>query len=255
MVRLHFGAPAAAVCSNIFFFQKSSPCGRSLFDIHCYCSILQAILLRILTFKILLHFGPRIASNPACREIFCLAFMKMVATLDMQLPTPLLQRDFNGAVTPARDYSKDDGTVCLLLARLLGPGGPLLDLQMVVSPELFAPTFHSFHVDLTNWSRCDWALGNRPALGLVARVSVAYGWLPLPGVVGTPPSVLDAAMALPSASCTLVAAASIQKVAQDGKVEGPLLSCSSWAPSRQMRHHTLSAAGSRSSSLVEGAGG
>ena len=46
---------------------------------------------------------------------------------------------------------------------------------MVVSPELFAPTFHSSHVDLTNWSRCDLALGNRAALGLVARVSVASG--------------------------------------------------------------------------------
>ena len=44
---------------------------------------------------------------------------------------------------------------------------------MVVSPELFAPTFHSSDVDLTKWSRCDLALSNRA--GLVARVSVASG--------------------------------------------------------------------------------
>ena len=103
----------------------------------------------------------------------------VLATLDMQLPT-LLLGDFNGTVTPARDHHlsrqnghapKGDGTVCPLLARLVGPGGPFSDLQMVVSPELFAPTFHSSHVDLTNWSRCDLALGNRAALGLVARVS------------------------------------------------------------------------------------
>ena len=87
-----------------------------------------------------------------------MALMKL-ATLEMQLPT-LLLGDFNGTITPVRDYSKGDGTVCPLLSRSLGPGGPFFflggGLQMVVSPELFAPTFHSSHVDLTNWIR-PWA--------------------------------------------------------------------------------------------------
>ena len=78
----------------------------------------------------------------------------------------------NSTATPARDYSKGDGTVCPLLARLLGPGGPFLDLQMVL---LSALIFYSSHVDLTNLSRCDLDLGNRAALGLATRVSVVSG--------------------------------------------------------------------------------
>ena len=37
-------------------------------------------------------------TNPACQEIFCSAFMEMVATLDMPLPT-LLLGDFKDTVT------------------------------------------------------------------------------------------------------------------------------------------------------------
>ena len=69
----------------------------------------------------------------ATREAFNLAFIDLVASLDMQLPT-LFMGDFNGTIAPERDYSSGEGPVCPLLSRLLGPGGPLLDLQLVVSP-------------------------------------------------------------------------------------------------------------------------
>ena len=40
--------------------------------------------------------------------------MDMVAILDMQTPT-LLMGDFNGTVSPERDYSVGEGPVCALL--------------------------------------------------------------------------------------------------------------------------------------------
>ena len=83
--------------------------------------------------------------------------------------------DFNGSVCPTRDYSKGDGFVCSMLARLLGPGGPFLDLQMAVSPNEFAPTFRSPREHQETWSRCDLVLGNRAAFTLIARVHVESG--------------------------------------------------------------------------------
>ena len=70
--------------------------------------------------------------------------MDMVAILDMQIPA-LFMGDFNGMVAPYRDYPSGEGSVCPLLTRLLGPGGPLLDLHLVVSLESFAHTFRLAH--------------------------------------------------------------------------------------------------------------
>ena len=64
------------------------------------------------------------------RDEFTRLFLEMVAVLDMQIPT-LVLGDFNGTVSPCRDYSSGDGPVCGLLSRLLGPGGPF-----------FGPTAH-----------------------------------------------------------------------------------------------------------------
>ena len=48
----------------------------------------------------------------------------------MQIPT-LLLGVFNGSVAPDRDLPGGRGLVCRLLSRLLGPGGPVVDLQMI----------------------------------------------------------------------------------------------------------------------------
>ena len=105
------------------------------------------------------------------KEIFTAAFLEMVSGLDMQVPT-LFLGDFNGTVNPAEDYASGEGSVCRLLSHLLGPGGPLLDLQLVVSPESRAYTFCSSKHSVPSRSRCDLALGNRAALGLISRVFV-----------------------------------------------------------------------------------
>jgi len=110
------------------------------------------------------------------REVFGKTFMELVACLDMQIPT-LLLGDFNGSVTPDKDFSSAERPVCPLLSRLLGPGGPFLDLLLVVSPEEFAHTFHSSVAGAVVSSRIDLALGNRAVLPFVERVSVVSGTL------------------------------------------------------------------------------
>ena len=110
----------------------------------------------------------------ACRESVrseCVAF---VASLDLQIPT-LILGDFNGTVNPVRDYRSQTGPVCPLLTRLLGPGGPLLDLQLLISPEHFEFTFRNSRDGQATQSRCDLVLGNRAVLGLVSRVHVESG--------------------------------------------------------------------------------
>ena len=51
----------------------------------------------------------------------------------------------------------------------------LEDLQLVVSPAAFELTFRRARLDITSYSRCDLALGNRAVLGLVSRVYVEPG--------------------------------------------------------------------------------
>ena len=97
-----------------------------------------------------------------------------MSILDMQIPT-LLCGDFNGTINPSRDYTSGDAPVCGLLSHLLGPGGPLLDLQLVVSPTEFDFTFQASHMGHTKHSRCDLMLGNRAVLGIISRVYVAPG--------------------------------------------------------------------------------
>ena len=75
---------------------------------------------------------------------------------------------------PQAGITAGEGPVCSLLSRLVGLGGPFLDLQLVVSPEL-AHTFRLSQGNSLAFSRCDLALGNRAVLGLVSRVSVESG--------------------------------------------------------------------------------
>ena len=111
--------------------------------------------------------------NPA-RDAFDTAFGEMVAGLDLQAPT-LLLGDFNGSVSPQRDYASGAGDVCPLLTRLVGPAGPFLDLQLVVSPEEYAYTFRHSRGDEVRQSRCDLVLGSRSVLPLVKKVFVESG--------------------------------------------------------------------------------
>ena len=102
--------------------------------------------------------------------------MELISSLDLQIPT-LLLGDFNGSVYPDQDFSSGEGSVCRLLTRLVGPGGPFLDLQLVVSPELRAYTFCTLRGSALSRSRCDLALGNRAVLGLISKVYVESGIL------------------------------------------------------------------------------
>ena len=112
--------------------------------------------------------------DDAQRIGFNAEFLEMISSLDMQVPTIFLG-DFNGTISPERDYNSGTGLVCPLLSRLLGPGGPLLDLQLVVSPAAFEFTFRRARLDTTSYSCCDLALWNRAVLGLVSRVYVEPG--------------------------------------------------------------------------------
>ena len=101
--------------------------------------------------RIFFVYGP-LLTNPAGGEIFCSAFVEMVATLWMVGHCCLAT---STALLPVFAIIRMAVRKVSLASQLLGPGGPFLDLEMVVSRELFAPTFHSSHVDLMNWSRCD----------------------------------------------------------------------------------------------------
>ena len=160
-----------------------------------------------------------------CREVFTTTFMEMVATLDMQVPT-IIMDDFNGSVCPTRDYSKGDGIVCSMLARLLGPGGPLLGLQMAVSPNEFAPTFRSPREHQETWSRCDLVLGNRAAFTLIARVHVESGIMdgghsPVVINIHTRPVVLNWKCPQPRVPQWLAFQLETFKNANDGKISLP----------------------------------
>ena len=110
------------------------------------------------------------------RMHFVAAFLDLVHTLDMQTPT-LFLGDFNGTVCPSRDYlgaSSARRPTCPLLQQLLGPGAPLVDLQVaLLGDENLDWTYRS--VDSTGRlaaSRIDLILANRAALTLVQELRV-----------------------------------------------------------------------------------
>ena len=106
------------------------------------------------------------------RVPFDRAMVELVHTLDMQIPT-LLLGDFNGSVNPARDYRSQSGShrpVCPLLAQLLGPGRPLVDvLEHLLEPPL--PWTYR-HPTTPAASRIDLALANPAALRLIRNAAV-----------------------------------------------------------------------------------
>ena len=103
--------------------------------------------------------------------------MRLVSSLDMQIPT-LLLGDFNGSADPKRDFHRGVGRlISPLLTSLLHPLGPFLDLQLEISPELWGYTYLSSRACGAALPRIDLILGNRAAVGLVERVHVASGGL------------------------------------------------------------------------------
>ena len=107
----------------------------------------------------------------ALREAFDRDLLDLIFSLDLAVPT-LLLGDFNGSVEPAIDFSAGEGPVCPLLTRLLGPGAPLLDLQLAVSPSARDWTFHGTNGNEPYQSRIDLILGTRSAVPYVQAVTV-----------------------------------------------------------------------------------
>lgn len=106
---------------------------------------------------------------------FAAAFLDFVHSLDMQVPT-LLLGDFNGTTCPSRDYMSGGAgrLACPLLMRLLGPGGPLVDVQVALLGDA-ALDWTYRNVDSNgrmSGSRIDLVLANRAALSLVQEVKV-----------------------------------------------------------------------------------
>ena len=106
------------------------------------------------------------------RAPFDQAMLELVYTLDMQIPT-LLLGDFNGSVNPARDYRSESGNrrpVCPLLAQLLGPGCPWIDVHESMLPPPLPWTFRQPSSPAA--SRIDLVLANAAALRFVHSATV-----------------------------------------------------------------------------------
>eukprot|EP00667_Euglena_gracilis_P025253 EG_transcript_29541 len=115
-------------------------------------------------------------SHQAERRPFDLEFAALVFALDMQVPT-LLLGDFNGSVSPATDYlNSGRRPPCGLLADLLGPGRPWVDVHRLLLPAPLPFTYHqSGPGGSTMASRIDLVLANTAAMRLVREASVLEG--------------------------------------------------------------------------------
>jgi hypothetical protein len=105
---------------------------------------------------------------------FNAALLEMTHTLDMQVPT-LLLGDFNGSACPPRDYCGVSGRgrpACALLAQLLGPGSPWVDVQVAMLEELEWTYRAVDSRGATSASRIDLVLANHAAMALVQSVRV-----------------------------------------------------------------------------------
>ena len=112
--------------------------------------------------------------NQVDRGPFNVAFLELVHSLDMQVPT-LLMGDFNGSLSPSDDYQSASGArrpVCPLLAQLLGPGAPWVDVHRLLMPPPLPWTYYQSTSDGVAASRIDLVLANSAALRLVRSVSV-----------------------------------------------------------------------------------
>ena len=108
------------------------------------------------------------------RAQFVAALLTVCHGLDMQVPT-LLMGDFNGSAEPPRDFLSDSGArreVCPLLAQLLGPGSPWVDVHRVLMAEV-PWTYRNVGADAQlAASRIDLILANSSAMALVRGARV-----------------------------------------------------------------------------------
>ena len=156
-------------------------------------------------------------------EIFCSAFME-TATLDMLPTLPL--GDINSTVPLARDDTKGDGDGVRLACALVA---------LVVTWWIFSGFKGWFRLNgsrpLSTFLPCglDELVSLRPGLGQSSGPGTGgvsfggighYGWRPLLYITGTPRPVMDAVLALPSASRLTVAAGSSRRLPKSEKVEG-----------------------------------
>ena len=113
--------------------------------------------------------------HEAERTRFVESFMEVSHGLDMQVPT-LVMGDFNGALCPWRDFRGESGRLrlpCPLLAHLLGPGAPWVDVHRALVAEP-AWTFQSVDTQgRLSASRIDLVLANHSAMNLVRAAWVA----------------------------------------------------------------------------------
>lgn len=118
-------------------------------------------------------YGP--LPNQPDRAPFDVALMEVVHCMDMQVPT-VLAGDFNGALDPERDYLSQSGArrpVCPLLAQLLGPGGPWVDVHVAMLPPPLPWTFRNATTGgAAMASRIDLILANSAAMRLIRSASV-----------------------------------------------------------------------------------
>ena len=109
------------------------------------------------------------------REHFTTLMLEVVFGLDMQIPT-IIFGDFNGSADPPADSlgaTNRRRPVCPLLAGLLGPGGPFIDVHRSLLGESVPWTFRSLdQAGTLSASPVDLALANHAAMPLVHSATV-----------------------------------------------------------------------------------
>jgi hypothetical protein len=116
----------------------------------------------------------QVRAQQAVRDQFVAMMLEVCHTLDMQVPT-LLLGDFNGSADPPQDFLSESGArrpVCPLLAKLLGPGAPWVDVHRAMLGEV-PWTFRNVNSEAKlSASRIDLVLANHTAMALVRGASV-----------------------------------------------------------------------------------
>ena len=118
-------------------------------------------------------YGP-LHTQSADRDVFDNALLDLTHTLDMQHPR-LLFGDFNGSACPSRDYGSRRShllPVDALLAQLLGPGTPWIDVHLSLQPSPTMTYRNTYRSGEELVSRIDLILANTAALPLVRSASV-----------------------------------------------------------------------------------
>ena len=142
-----------------------------------------------------IHFQFTPFSSDPCRQVFNTTFLEMVVLLDIQVPT-LLMADFNGTVSPERDFSTPDNVRFVVCYHACcHPVVPFWTCSwwcpLRTSLSSFARPKRECCIFFITGQTL--VLGNRAVLSLISRVFVASG----KGMVGIFPCSLRSATSLP----------------------------------------------------------